>query len=312
MNRKIFHTPPLGDLTAPLNDFSVSKPSQPLAATGDTKPQRRRRAPSITEIPEAPAYRVQPLNHLTSKGGKWRNEAMRSHRTPTILWFTRGQGRVTVAGVTRGFGPHNFVFLPPRTMYGFEAVGQVYGHIVHIPDDPAFDLPATPLHMRFREVTQQNEISNLIESLNREIEGDFAGREKAMALQAGLIAVWLNRQTQVMPDYDLTPDAARRLAAAFTAQVETEFRTHHAVSHYAARLGVTPTHLSRACNIACGRPASAVLSDRVHFEARRMLRETDLPIQTVAEKLGFHSAAYFSRAFRRETGVSPRAFRSTK
>ena len=78
---------------------------------------------------------------------------------------------------------------------------------------------------------------------------------------------------------------------------------------FAAELGVTPGHLSRACNIACGRSASAILADRVHFEARRMLAETDLPIKYIAEKLGFHSAAYFSRAFHKHTGYAPRNFR---
>jgi AraC-like DNA-binding protein len=309
-SRKIFQTPPLGQMSKVTEH--VTADASPLP---ETPKKRKLRTPDIPDIPAQPAYRVLPLgrgSNTLSTAEKWRMQAMRSHRSPTLLWFTRGQGRITVSGVTRGFGPHNLLFLPTRTMYGFEPVGQVMGYRVHLPDDVTLGLPEEPLHMRFREVHQQNEITGMIEALQREIEGHQPGRDRAMALQAGMIAVWLERQMSVMPDYDMAPDASRRLAAAFTALVESELREGHSVGHYAAALGVTPTHLTRACNIACGRSASTILADRLHFEARRMLRETDLPVKSIAEKLGFHSAAYFSRAFHKHTGLSPRDFRQTR
>ena len=80
---------------------------------------------------------------------------------------------------------------------------------------------------------------------------------------------------------------------------------------YAAELGVTPTHLSRVCNSACGRPASAILADRVHYEARRLLSETRTPVKDIARDLGFMSAAYFTRAFQKKTGKTPSGFRKT-
>ena len=81
------------------------------------------------------------------------------------------------------------------------------------------------------------------------------------------------------------------------------------MSDYARELGVTPTHLSRVCRETCGRPASALLHDRQLFEARRLLAETKIPVQDIAEALGFGSAAYFSRSFQARTGKTPTAFR---
>lgn len=314
MTKRIFNAPPLGEMTVPIGTLHTRRmpraKEDPKPAEPKPRQERRMRPPKITDIPELPAYRVSTLGRVTPHQPKWQTEAMRSHRTPSLLWFTKGQGRITVAGVTRGFGPNNLVYLPTRTMYGYEPVGQIFGYAVHLPDRPELELPNEPLHMRFRDVTQQNELTGLIEALSDEIEGDMPHREHAMELRAGLIAIWLKRQQEQLPDdFDMTPDASRRLAAAFTALVEDEFREGHSVAHYAEELGVTPTHLSRACNVACDRPASALLADRVHFEARRMLRETDLPISTIAERLGFHSPAYFSRAFHKHTGQSPREFR---
>ena len=72
---------------------------------------------------------------------------------------------------------------------------------------------------------------------------------------------------------------------------------------------VTPTHLSRACRNACGKSASRLLADRVHFEARRMLQDTDMTVSEISRRLGFRSAAYFTRAFQGKTGLTPTAFR---
>lgn len=249
------------------------------------------------------------MHRMGGKGEAWRTEAMRSYSQPVLIWFTRGQGRITISGVTRGYGPHNLIYLPAGTMHGFEMNGHVYGSVVFMPIDKSLNLPDEALHMRFRETIQQNELSGLIDQLQREQERPAAGQDRAVSFLAGLIAVWLERQVELMPDYEMNPDASRRLTAAFTALVEEEFREGYSVSHYAAELGVTPTHLSRACNVACGLPASAILADRVHFEARKMLLDTRMQVKDIADALGFRSAAYFTRAFHKHTGVSPSAFR---
>jgi LacI family transcriptional regulator len=43
--------------------------------------------------------------------------------------------------------------------------------------------------------------------------------------------------------------------------------------------------------------------------AKDLLATTKLPVERIAERLGYHQAAYFSAAFRRETGVAPGRWR---
>ena len=77
----------------------------------------------------------------------------------------------------------------------------------------------------------------------------------------------------------------------------------------AQALNVSPFQLSR------------VFSERLHMGfneylnalrvdyARELLRETDLPITQLAFECGFESQRTFNRAFREQTGQSPRQFR---
>ena len=252
-------------------------------------------------------FRVVSLMRL-AQGGRWRTTAQRSHLRPLLLWFTRGQGRITVSGTTRGFGPHNAVFLPGGTMHGFEMMGQVLGTAIFFPEGIAHEFPEEPMHLRIRDGFQQAELTQLVDALEREDAQAKPAAGRAMVNYAGLIAVWLERYSD-LAETQAEPNASQRLATAFTALVERDFRTGQGVSYYAERLGVTPTHLSRVCRQSSGQNASRILADRVHYEARRLLAETDLPVKEIARRLGFRSAAYFSRAFQNETGSSPSGFR---
>jgi AraC family transcriptional regulator of adaptative response / methylphosphotriester-DNA alkyltransferase methyltransferase len=45
------------------------------------------------------------------------------------------------------------------------------------------------------------------------------------------------------------------------------------------------------------------------YEARRLLARSDTPIQEIAARVGYHQSAQFSKSFRRQFGLSPRAYR---
>ncbi len=264
----------------------------------------------MTVIPDpSPGARLVSIPKLAS-GGRWRIEAMRSLREPLLLWFSQGQGRITLAGVTRGYNAHHAIFIPPGTMHGFEMIGRVYGTAVYFGRDGEVPLPADPLHLKVREAAVQSELQALIDAAQREADSGRPGSPRALGLHLGLIGVWLERQiAATAAEAPPRLDAARRLAGRYARLLERDFRSGLGVADYAAALNVTPTHLTRACKAACGRPAHDLLQDRVLFEARRLLAETRLPVKEVARHCGFTSPAYFTRAFQTYTGETPSSFR---
>ncbi len=244
-------------------------------------------------------------------GGRWRVEAMRSISEPLLLWFTRGQGRITVGGITRGYGPHNAVFIPAGTMHGFEASAHVFGTACFFGTGCDLPLPAAPLHLRVREAGPQTELTALLDAVQREAEQARPGHERAIYHHLGLISVWLERQAAALAAEASGRDATGRLVQRFTALLERDFRSGKGVADYAAALDVTPTHLSRVCRKACGRPASELVQDRLIFEARKLLTETAMPVSDISRSLGYTSPAYFTRAFTHRTGKTPTAFRKS-
>ena len=74
-------------------------------------------------------------------------------------------------------------------------------------------------------------------------------------------------------------------------------------------LGVSPNHLNRAVKAETGRNASVWIDNARISLARELLLDRSMSMSEIAERLGFSEASYFSRFFRKVTGVSPSEFR---
>ncbi|MCF2904061.1 AraC family transcriptional regulator [Octadecabacter sp. CECT 8868] len=244
--------------------------------------------------------------------GRWRTEAMRSHASPRLIFVARGQGRITIAGLTSGFGANNLIYIPAGTMYGFEVGPTVFGQMLTIPSAMATEWPLEPTHLRLRDVIAQKEFAVHLDALERELKSEQSGHDRAAHYQLGLLAIYFERQLGLRADdsKDSRADtASARLVAAYTDLIERDYHLHSGVADYAAKLGVTPTHLARCCKATSGKSALTLLNDRILFEARLMLRDSKAPVNKIAQSLGFGSPAYFTRAFQTQTGMTPSQFR---
>ena len=154
---------------------------------------------------EASQMRLVALPRLAA-AGRWRVEAMRTLSEPCLLWFTKGQGRITVAGVTRGYTAHNAIFIPAGVMHGFEVGPQVFGTAVFFGKDNTITLPGQPQHLRVREVHAQQEVNVILDMIQREMDSDTPAHERATHHYLGLLGVWLERQA-----VKAGPDTARQL-----------------------------------------------------------------------------------------------------
>lgn len=81
------------------------------------------------------------------------------------------------------------------------------------------------------------------------------------------------------------------------------------ITHYAREQHITAVHLNRVCRDLVQKSAMQVVYDYFLTEARNYLTHTDYTIAEVAYRLNFEDPAYFSRLFKKQTGITPTAFR---
>lgn len=260
-------------------------------------------------IDDTPALALASLTY-GGPAARWRTEAMRSHNAPRLIHITKGQGRITVAGLTNGYGPNNLIFVPAHTMYGLEIGPTVFGQILTLPI--GIDLPDAPFHLRLLDVAPQKELQGYMEAIERELKPE--GDARAANCHLGLLAIFVERQLAARDPASIDKrriSAAGRLVAKYTDMIARDFSNDLSVADYAAALRVTPTHLTRVCQQTCGRSALKLLNERIHYEACVLLRDTKTPVQDIAQRLGFQSAAYFTRSFQEKAGQTPSGFRQT-
>jgi AraC family transcriptional regulator, transcriptional activator of pobA len=252
--------------------------------------------------------RVLTLGQLTGPQ-VWRLSHVHDRPEHVIVWTTRGQGKLLLNGTRRGVGTHNAISIPPRNLFALEQGRQGAGLVALIPEGSDILLPESPRQLRVRDVGAISELTALFEAAYREANGGRALAQDALDAHAALISVWLRRQI-ALPEHLPSPtNAAARLSTAFAAQVARHYAEGLNMADYASALGVTPTHLTRACKAATGRTAADILTERILYGARVALSETEVAIQDVARHLGFGSAAYFTRFIQQHTGMTPSELR---
>jgi AraC-like DNA-binding protein len=80
----------------------------------------------------------------------------------------------------------------------------------------------------------------------------------------------------------------------------------------ASQMGMAVSTLRRRFREAAGMPLHEyVLRQRI-AQARTLLGDTDLPIKTVAEELGYQDVYFFTRQFRLRTGATPAVYRRSR
>ncbi len=240
----------------------------------------------------------------------WRSDTAQSFDHPVLFWITRGQGRFMLDCKMRGIGANTVVYIPKDALFSYEMFAQPQGMFLRLPDTEDFRFPDLPALIKVPGIQAQAEFTAMIDALSRELGHVRTGQHRAVHAQIMMISVWLDRMRDQQPDVKLRK--SDKVLRNFSRVVSIGHRDGKSLGEFAADLKVTPTHLTRLTQNAVGKPASALLQERVIHAACDALATSDRPIQSIAKDLGFSSAAYFTRAFHNHTGQSPSAFRKAR
>ena len=105
------------------------------------------------------------------------------------------------------------------------------------------------------------------------------------------------------------PTQPQELVNRFKQLVRDDYHHQRLVADYAAVLCVTAKHLGEAVKAATNKTAGEWIAEMVLLEAKVQLKQTGLSVSQVADFLHFSDASAFGKFFRRQTGLTPLAYR---
>jgi AraC family transcriptional activator of pobA len=238
-----------------------------------------------------------------------------------ILFLESGQVTVTLDGDTRTLGARRLVLVPQMVVHEF----------VFRPDSRGYILTLT--YALLREACQRfglglgavqepavlavgtaapDQLMTLsLQRLNREYRSPHSPQRGPMLESLlSLILVWIHRRHHPAGRPDTAADPGSRYLAQYADLIEAHYGTQHQVEWYARRIGVTAAHLNVIVRTLAGKSALQLIHERLLLEARRELIYTARPISRIADGLGFADPGYFTRFFKRLSGLSPKDFRA--
>lgn len=89
------------------------------------------------------------------------------------------------------------------------------------------------------------------------------------------------------------------------------YYTEKSVTFYADKLFVNPKHLTTVVKELSGKTASEWIIDYVILESKMLLKNTNLTVSQIAQKLNFNNQSFFGKYFKQHVGMSPISYRNS-
>ncbi len=209
-------------------------------------------------------------------------------------------------GREQEIGPGSVVFLPPRREHGFRETSGRRPLCLVLDLEWGGAVKQGVVHARLNQAEAT--------AIRRELAEITRLPDPTLATSRLFVAgVVLRILDTLMRGISLLPSRLRETPAIvrhFDRELQKSAEPLPAIREIAARMGYQTDYLNRIFKQATGQTLREYRDARVIEKARRLLRE-DRRVKEVCELLGFLDQNYFSRWFRKYTGIQPRAYASS-
>ncbi|CAM3866969.1 helix-turn-helix transcriptional regulator [Parendozoicomonas haliclonae] len=271
----------------------------------------------MLEVKQLAPDLILDITCITKEHGPETTESHR-HEYYEIFWALEGEGSHSI----------DFVEYPLRAgLIYFMTPGQVHCCPV-VPDKMlaiSFNANLISSDLRSQKIMEQIFLVNrsrhpsifidehgrmimqkLIDVLTDELSNTHSDYEFINMIFTG----FLRHLVRYQPDDDRAPQVNDGRMLNLLEIIDNNFKNHKQTGFYAEKLSLSAKRINELSSKYFGKTVSQLINDKVMVEAKRELAYTSRTIKAISLELGFEDVAYFSRYFKRATGLTPQTFRN--
>lgn len=241
-----------------------------------------------------------------------------------VLFLTKGSGIHVIDSSEYTINPPCVFFMSPGQAHKLELSSDVEGYIyIFAAEFYLYDKNNQNRLLEFPfyfTINQDNPPLLLREKLDCiffeqlfvKAIGELGKKDGSVNLIRSLLDSILNYASTLYESdiQSVTTGKGHLLVKRFFQLVEENYQNNFRVGEYAQMLAITPNHLTQTIKQLTGRTSNEVLQSKQILEIKRLLVHTNLSVTQIADELNFTDQSYFTKFFKKATGLTPGKFRN--
>ena len=231
-----------------------------------------------------------------------------SHAFFHYIYSLGGHTRVTFGETSFRTEPGSLVLIPPETVHGISSLDTSCCLDLKFSCSEALAAQITGLPCYLRAVDDR--AHSLIRNIFEEAVGQERDYDEIINIRLYELLILLLRQQsggeagRMMSCYPASALDHENIRQALQI-VEQELETPIRVSDLAERCGYSENYFRQVFRESVGMAPNAYINQRKIAKAKELMLYSEQNVTQIAEQLGYQSIHYFSRLFKKVTGITP-------
>lgn len=237
-----------------------------------------------------------------------------------IFLLKDGILNLTINDVTVQLEGISFFTVPKNVLHSLTATSDVKGWLITLSDlalermlildtDIIFDIDeVTIAKMDLEDFLFENLYATIHKCIH-EYYGNLPGKDFALEYLVGMLLIRLYRIPKQKQSFKSTDNAYKIYYRRFLQLIKESYSFKIKTSSYAESLSISSGHLNRICKKVSGNSPTDIIIEYFISEAKNQLADFSISIAQISFELGFEEPNYFTRLFKKKTGISPRTYR---
>lgn len=164
----------------------------------------------------------------------------------------------------------------------------------------------------FFDIPDDQPLLYLLDQMKQELAEDQIGQHQQLVSYLKIFLVSIVRMKQRQSEnLNVSTNSSPRILQDLVNYLEKHYKQKHSTVDYAQMLNISTSALAKMVKKHFGKTLTNLIAERIVVEAKRELYLTSKTVKEISFLLGYKDEYYFSRFFKKHTGISPSVYRNT-